>query len=100
MRRAAKVDANQSTIVAGLRSIGASVQPLHSVGQGCPDLVIGYRGVTYLAEVKDGSKPKCETKLTPDQVKWHSEWMGQLGVVYSLDDALVLIGATEYAINR
>ena len=47
MRRQAKVDANQSDIVAGLRSIGATVQPLHAVGKGCPDLLIGYRGDNY-----------------------------------------------------
>ena len=32
MRRAAKVDANQAFIVAALRDIGATVQPLHMVG--------------------------------------------------------------------
>ena len=100
MRRQAKTDANQSDIVAGLRSIGATVQPLHAVGKGCPDLLIGYRGVNYTIEIKDGSKPPSETKLTPDQVKWHTEWRGQSGIAYTLDDALVLIGATTKSANR
>jgi len=97
VRRAAKTDDNQSDIVAGLRSIGASVQILAAVGKGCPDLAIGYRGVNYLIEIKDGSKPRSETKLTPDQVRWHTDWRGQSGIAYTLDDALVLIGAISGA---
>lgn len=45
MRRRAHTDRNQPAIVAALRGIGATVQPLHAVGQGCPDLLVGYRGV-------------------------------------------------------
>lgn len=100
MRRAAKIDANQPDIVLGLRLIGATVQPLHAVGKGCPDLLVGYRGVNYLIEVKDGRKPRYDTNLTDDQVKWHSDWRGQNGVVYSLDDALVLIGAAVEVADR
>lgn len=90
--RAAKVDANQAEIVAALRSVGASVQLLHAVGKGCPDVLAGFRGVNYAIEIKDGSKPPSATTLTPDQVKWHGEWRGQVSVVYSVDDALALIG--------
>lgn len=100
MRRAAKTDANQSDIVAGLRTIGASVQILAAVGDGCPDLLIGYRGTNYAVEIKDGRKPRSETKLTPDQVRWHTDWRGQSGIAYSLDDALMLIGATQQHANR
>jgi hypothetical protein len=56
VRRAAKVDANQREVVAALRGAGASVQLLHAVGEGCPDLLVGYKGLTMLLEVKDGSK--------------------------------------------
>lgn len=100
MRRAAKTDANQADIVAGLRTIGASVQILAAVGKGCPDLAIGYRGVNYLVEIKDGSKAPSETKLTPDQLRWHGDWRGQSGIAYTLDDALVLIGATQQSATR
>lgn len=91
--RAAKADANQSEIVKALRAAGASVQHLHSVGAGCPDLVCGYRGVNYLIEVKDGSKPPSGRALTPDQVAWHGGWRGSVSVVTSIDDALMAIGA-------
>lgn len=100
MRRAAKTDFNQAAIVAGLRSIGASVQILAAVGNGCPDLLVGYRGVNYTIEVKDGRKRRSETKLTPDQLRWHGDWRGQSGIAYTLDDALVLIGATQQSATR
>jgi hypothetical protein len=41
LRRASKVDANQREVVAALRGAGASVQLLHAVGEGCPDLLVG-----------------------------------------------------------
>lgn len=91
--RSAKADANQPEIVKALRAAGASVQHLHSVGAGCPDLVCGYRGVNYLIEVKDGSKPPSGRALTPDQVAWHGGWRGSVSVVTSIDDALMAIGA-------
>lgn len=56
MRRAAAVDANQTAIIRALRKAGVSVQPLHTVGQGCPDIIAGFRGVNYLLELKDGSR--------------------------------------------
>jgi len=88
MRRAAKVDANQPDIVAALRKIGATVQPLHAVGQGCPDLLVGWRGMNTVIEVKDGSKPPSARKLTPDQVEWHAEWRGQVTVVETVEQAI------------
>ncbi len=71
MRRAARVDANQSEIVAALRDAGASVTLLHQVGEGCPDLLIGMHGVTGLVEckVKGG-------KFTEQQITWWDEWRG------------------------
>lgn len=64
-----------------------------AIGDGFPDLAVGWRGVTYLLEVKDGSKPKSKRTLTPDEQKFHNEWRGAAAVVTSLDDALRTIGA-------
>lgn len=100
MRRAAKTDANQAEIVATLRMVGATVQPLHAVGGGVPDLLVGFRGRNYLIEVKDGRKPPSERKLTPDQVKWHAEWLGQVSVAEWPEDALRIIGATGGVVSR
>ena len=92
MRRAAKVDANQTEIVKALRSVGASVQSLASTGKGCPDLLVGIRGENFLIEVKDGDKVKSARKLTGDQVVWHDSWRGQVSIAENIDDALNIIG--------
>lgn len=86
-----RVDSNQAEIVAVLRDLGATVQPLNAVKHGCPDLLVGYRGVNYLLEVKDGSKPKSQKKLTRDETKWIANWRGTVIVVESVDDAVTAI---------
>lgn len=91
MRIAAKIDANQPEIVKALRKIGCTVEILSAVGKGCPDIIVGFRNMNIFMEIKDGSKPKSARKLTPDQVKWHSEWRGVVHVVESVDDALKVI---------
>ena len=88
MRRAAKVDANQPEIVAALRKSGCSVEHLHSVGGGVPDLLVGVAGLNLLLEVKDGAKPPSARKLTPDQVEWHGKWLGHKAVVSTVEEAL------------
>lgn len=92
MRRAARVDANQSAIVEALRVVGCTVQPLHAVGQGVPDLLVGYQGQNLLIEVKDGSKPPSRQRKTDDQVIWHDAWRGQVVVVRNVKEALEAVG--------
>ena len=86
----AKVDANQAEIVNMLRDIGASVLVLSRVGQGCPDLAVGFRGVTYFLEVKTD-----KGKLTPAEQEFFDSWEGRAAVVRSPDDALKAIGAID-----
>lgn len=88
MRRAAKVDANQAEIVDALRRVGASVQPLHAVGAGVPDLLVGYRFANYLLECKRDEK----AKLTDRQVRWHEVWRGSVLTVTSPEDAIEQLG--------
>ena len=97
MRRAAKVDRNQAEIVGKLRDVGASVQPLHSVGKGCPDLLVGFRGQCFALEVKDGKLPPSDRKLTPAQVEWHGAWRGHVAVVLNADEALAAIGVVHHS---
>jgi hypothetical protein len=94
MRRAAKVDDNQRQIVAALRAIGASVQVLSMVGQGCPDILCAYRGVNHLLELKDGAKTASRRKLTLDEVRWIMEWNAPVHIVSSVSEAYEAIGAT------
>ena len=91
MKRAAKVDTNQPEIVAALRAIGATVQHLHTVGKGCPDILVGYRGVNYLLEIKDGSKPPSKRRLTKDEAEWIGRWRGQVQVVKSVIEAVEVV---------
>jgi hypothetical protein len=89
MRRAAKVDANQPAIVDALRKAGASVECLHRVGAGCPDIIAGFRGTDYLLEIKvPGEKPNDL------QSSWHLQWRGRrVAVVRTIAEALTAIGA-------
>lgn len=95
MRRAARVDANQGEIVKVLRRIGATVQHLSKVGEGCPDLLVGYHKRNFLLEIKDGAKPPSDRKLTPEQDFWHAMWAGQVHVVKNVDEALLLVASVE-----
>lgn len=88
MRRASCVDENQKEIVAGLRELGASVCTMNAVGDGCPDIAVGWQNLNYFFELKDEDKTPSQQKLTPDQVKWHAAWKGQVAVVKSLAEAL------------
>lgn len=92
MRRAARADANQPVLVEALRELGATVQPLHTVGQGCPDLLVGYRGQNVLLEVKNPAQDRSHRALTEPEKRWHREWRGQVIVVETLDDVLKALG--------
>ncbi len=87
-----RVDANQPAIVHALRLAGCSVEHLHQVGEGCPDLLCAIAGdQTFLIEVKDGAKPVPKQALTKDQVVWHARWRGKVHVVNSVDQALAVV---------
>lgn len=93
MKFSAKADANQPQIVKALRSAGASVQHLHSVGAGCPDLLCAIDGKNFLIEVKDGAKDPSAQKLTPAQVVWHATWKGPVHVVNSVERAVAVVAS-------
>jgi hypothetical protein len=93
MRRRAKVDVTQPEIVAALKSAGATVQHLHSVGAGCPDLMVGFRGRNWLIECKPDVGSPSKRKLRETQVEWHEGWKGQVATVETAEAALAVIGA-------
>ncbi len=94
MRRNAKVDVNQPSIVKNLREIGATVKPLHFVGQGFPDIIVGWQGANFLIELKDENKPPSKQKLTTDEIRFHEAWKGQISICNSFEQCLEVIGAT------
>lgn len=85
MRRAAKTDHNQARIVDALRNIGVTVKSLHTVGQGCPDLLCAIAGHNFLIEVKAE-----KGKLTEDQIEFHQAWNSIIHVVTNVNDALMI----------
>lgn len=91
MRRAAKVDQNQSDIVAALRKAGCYVEPLHMVGGGCPDLFVARGSFSTLMEIKMPGE-----KLNDTQQSWHVAYLFKTGrrvpVVHSVREALEAIG--------
>ncbi len=96
MRRAARIDANQTEIVQALRDVGASVGITSMVGSGFPDLVVGFRGRNFLFEIKDGSKPPSKRKLTPDEQEFFDTWRGTVFIANDVNEALSIIGVTYY----
>ena len=91
-RFARNVDANQAQLVAVFRAAGCSVLHLHTVGAGCPDLLVGWGGVDVQVEVKDGAKPPSAQKLTPAEEAHHRTWRGRpVEVVRDVDEALALV---------
>jgi hypothetical protein len=95
----ARVDANQDAIVRALRAVGCSVQSLATIGKGCPDLLCGRNGRTYLLEAKN-PEYRCKSDpgkdLTPDEIEWLSKWKGsRVWVVYGAEEALRVVCPTE-----
>ena len=88
MRRAARVDANQQQIVSALRAADAYVWII-----GLPvDLLVGYKGYTFLMEIKDGPKKRL-TKLQED---FFENWSGStLCRVDGPEAALRMIGVVK-----
>lgn len=84
-----KIDANQKEIVSALRDAGATVRSLAALGCGIPDLLVGWRGVNYLVEIKN--KAGKGDKLTPAEDEFIQTWRGQVAKVLTVDDALQLI---------
>ena len=86
MRRAARADRNQQALVQMMREVGASVHLTHTLGQGFPDAVVGFRGRNYLVKFK-----ARRGKLTADERAWHGAWRGQVAVVRRWEDVAELL---------
>jgi len=98
LRKHGKIDDNQHEIIAALRKIGCSVISLANVGGGCPDILVGCRGINYLIEIKDSAKVPSKQRLTPDQVEFHRKWDGQINICTTVDEAIALVNTQKKAI--
>lgn len=88
MRKIAKVDANQKAIVTELRKQGYSVAITSQLGSGFPDIVVGHKGINFMFELKDGSKPPSQKKLTEDELAFSATWNGQYKVVETTEEII------------
>ena len=88
MRHAKRVDANQDQIVVALRAAGANVWIISLP----VDLLVGYKGHTFLVEIKTDAKKR----LTALQADFFENWSGStLARVDSPDAALRMIGVLK-----
>jgi hypothetical protein len=85
-----KRDACEKEIVKALEKAGASVSKLD--GTGIPDLLVGYRGRTYLMECKDPKDGKRNSRsgvrgepnplgLRDSQWDWWQAWRGARAII-------------------
>ena len=85
----ARIDTNHREIVKSLRDAGATVVSLAAMKHGCPDLLVGYAGLTLLMEIKRDSK----ARFTTDQLDFMSKWKGgAISRVDSVDAAIRALG--------
>ena len=93
--RKRRVDISQAPIMHALLAAGASVDPWPGAN-GRPDLVVGFRGVTYLLECKTPGYAKNHKAHLKNQEAWRLAWNGgPVAVVATPEEALQAIGAME-----
>lgn len=91
LRTAARVDGNQAEIVRAVRAIGASVLFTFQL-KNCFDLLVGYRGKTFLFELKDPAQPPSARKLTPGEEEFRRTWRGSpYHIVETVDQAISIL---------
>src|SRR5687768_5599440 len=81
-----RIDQNQKDIIEVFRNKGAGVHVMHTVKSGFPDLVVCYRGVILLVEVKTPNGT-----FTASQQKWLAENGEYTNVVRTNADAKKLL---------
>jgi len=93
MHYRAKVDVIQPEVTKQLRQMGCKVQPLHTVGKGFGDLLVAYRYVVAILELKSGTKAAKHKKTDADQAKFKQEWGDDIHVltVTSPEDAIAQV---------
>ena len=90
MIRNARVDGNQKEIVQQLRAIGATVLHTHQL-KNCFDILVGWKGLNFCFEIKDGSKPKSARQLTEGEQKFFNVWRGQVDKVETFEEIMKII---------
>lgn len=90
MRRAARIDDNQPEIVNLFRKLGWSVLVISQL-KNCCDIIVSKSLRTIAIEIKDGSKPPSQQKLTEGEQKFKNAWQGEYAIITSEDDVMALL---------
>ncbi len=91
MHSKGRVDDNQGTIVEALRRIGAEVNITSNLGGGFPDIVVSFRDMWFMIEIKDGDKTKSKKLLTPQELDWHMKQKAPVYIVESATEAIDIL---------
>lgn len=100
--KAAQRDKSEPDIIDALRKVGATVWQVS--GKDIPDLLVGYKGRTFLLEVKtrgleytdkrNGKTYKRDGALRAGQKEFFASWRGgPAREVYTPEEALMAVGA-------
>lgn len=87
------IDSNHNEIVDTFRSMGCVVTSTTCVKGFC-DMVVAWKGLYLLIEVKDGAKPPSKRKLTPMEAAYHIKVEGvgcKVYIIKNKEEAINLI---------
>ena len=87
IRTRSKTDANHKEISIAFERLGWSVLDIHQIPNSA-DILIGKWMHCIVIEIKDGSKPPSNRKLTPGEIKFKDRWRGDYRIVTCLQDVL------------
>tara|TARA_R110000803_G_C11935327_1_gene315893 strand:+ start:16 stop:303 length:288 start_codon:yes stop_codon:yes gene_type:complete len=88
-RRAARKDANHNEITDCFISLGWSVLDISQLKNAC-DAFVSKGSCTIAIEIKDGSKPPSQRKLSTGEEKFRENWKGNWALVESIEDVILI----------
>lgn len=88
-RRAARKDANHNEITDCFFSLGYSVLDISQLKNAC-DAIVAKGKRTIAIEIKDGTKPPSQRKLSDGETKFKESWNGEWALIESIEDVLKL----------
>jgi len=84
-----KKDLNHANIVKDLKKIPEiSVLDISSLGKGCGDILVGYRNLNFLFEIK---QPSRKNNFTKAEKYFHLNWKGHIATVTSSKEILKIL---------
>lgn len=88
-RRAAKKDANHNEVTNTFASLGYSVLDISQL-KNCCDAIVAKGNRTIAIEIKDGSKPPSQRKLSEGEKTFRDNWNGEWALIESVEDVINL----------